>query len=217
MRTSILVVICLLVSPFVKAQESYNRVTLAFESRHATYAHDPTGVTKGLSVGYVRGLSINESKPFFIEAGSKLQWTHAVSTSWPDEYDVTRWDFLSVAFPINATYQFCLFKDNFRLVPLTGPNFRFNLIGRRQEVIGEKENRTYNSSNLLARDIYSPAKIFQFGWNLGLYISHGRLSFCYMLTYDFTPYANTSLYDYGAIEGGTVKTASHSLAVAFSF
>ncbi len=60
------------------AQDSYNKVTLGFESLHTTYDFEPTYVSKGLSFGYAHGFFFSQRVPLSLETGAKLAWTHSV-------------------------------------------------------------------------------------------------------------------------------------------
>ena len=202
-----------------KAQESYNKVALGFESTHVTYDEDPTDVTRGISLGYAHGFGLSQNIPLFIETGAKLAWTHSVTHRNESLLSSTeKVDFLNVSLPVDFGYKFGLFSDNLGLMLFTGPNFRFNVIGRRQMTIGEREKH-YDSENFLKRDTDYAANIFQFGWRLGATVSHGPFSIGYALTYDFTDYRDVaSVNPFSHTKHfGEHKTASHSLAVGYTF
>lgn len=218
MKRSILTLFaCLFGLLSATAQDSYNKVTLGFESLHVTYDYDPTDVSKGLALGYAHGFFFSQRVPLFLEAGAKLAWTHSVSQK--DEfvgYSTTRLDFLNASIPVDFGYKFSLFNDNLCLAPFTGPNFRFNIIGRRQKTIG-KEKKSYDSENFLSRDVRYPANIFQFGWRIGAMASHGRFSLGYAFTYDLTRYRDVMTANSFTAHFGEQKTASHSLTVGYTF
>lgn len=199
------------------AQDSYNKVTLGFESLHTTYDFEPTDVSKGLSLGYAHGFFFSQRVPLFLETGAKLAWTHRVYQQ--EEfvgYSTTRLDFLNAQIPVDFGYKFSLFNDNLCLAPFTGPNFKFNIIGRRQKTIGQEEKH-YDSENFMSRDVRYPANVFQFGWRVGAVASHGRFSVGYAFTYDFTDYRDIMSANASTAHFGEQKTASHSLTVGYSF
>lgn len=205
-------------SSYIAAQESYSRVSLAYEVMDFHYddgyADDDT--PKGLSFGYAHGFALSASKPLYIEAGAKLAWTHLVHNRRPLDVWVTRMDFLDMSLPVDLTYKFSLFSGNIGLVPSTGPNFRFNIIGRQKKSYYElSKGKETEKINFLARDEAYPAAIFQFGWRAGVAISHGPFSIGYNFTYDFTPYREVMISKYGHL--GDTKTAHHTLSVGYTF
>lgn len=210
------IIVCLLPALCVKAQESYNKVALGFESLHVTYDEDPTDVTKGISLGYAHGFGLSANVPLFIETGARLAWTHSVThrNEWPSSTE--KFDFLSVSLPADFGYKFNFFSDNVGLMLFTGPNFRFNVIGRRQKTIGS-DVKHYDSENFMKRDTDYAANVFQFGWRLGATVSHGPFSVGYALTYDFTNYRDVMAGNSFTKHFGEQKTASHSLTVGYTF
>lgn len=215
--TLLLATMCYLCHADANAQNGYNKLSLAFESRRATYESDPTDVTKGLSVSYMRGIHMLKTKPLLMEYGAKMAWTHSVRKEGWLSVSTIKTDFLTLSLPVNLTYKFRLFRGNLDLAPLTGPNFKFNLIGSSRSRADEEGEDLNWSTNYLSRDAYSPANIFQFGWNIGVMLSHGPFSLGYTLTYDFTPYADSLLEGHGKLGGGEIKIACHSLAVGYQF
>ncbi len=215
--TFALLLACILYPFCASAQYSYNKVTLGFESLHTTYDFDPTDVSKGLGLGYAHGFCFSQRVPLFLETGVKLAWTHSVSQK--DEfsgYSTTRLDFLSASIPVDFGYKFSFFNGNLSLAPFTGPNFKFNIIGRRQKTIGQ-EVKHYDSENFLRRDVRYPANIFQFGWRLGAMVSHGPFSLGYAFTYDVTNYRDVMSANSYTAHFGEQKTASHSLTLGYAF
>lgn len=214
----ILITAILLVPASLFAQKSYSRVSIAYEvmAFHYDDGYAEDDIPKGLSLNYAHGFALSASKPLSIEAGAKMAWTHLVHNKRPLDVWVMRMDFVDISLPVDLTYKFSLFNDNIGLAPSTGPNFRFNVIGRQKTTFHElSKGREAEKFNFLARDEAYPAAIFQFGWRAGVAISHGPFSLGYNLTYDFTPYREVMIGSYGHL--GDTKTAHHSLSVGYTF
>lgn len=209
----------------LSAQETYSRVAIGFRSRVVHHENADSDIPKGISLDFAHGFPLSSSRPLFLEAGANLAWTHYVYSREPDAWSrlTARMNFLDVSIPVDFVCRFSLLNGKVLLAPSTGPNFRFNLIGKQKNSYkgAYYVNRKTEKINFLARDEFDPASIFQFGWRLGLALCSGPFYIGYAFTYDFTPYCDvrhdgpSSSYNFN--DYGENKTAHHSLSVGYTF
>lgn len=201
-----------------KGQAYYTKASVAFETRHVTFeGGDPSEVAKGISLGYVKGFEFRPGGRLGMEAGARLAWAHKVDTERFWSHTTVRQDYLSVSLPVDLLFKFRLMEDKLVLAPFSGPNFKFNLIGRRKETVSGSKGDETHRFNYLDREALFPASIFQFGWRFGLNVCHGPFSVGYAFTYDFKPYiyANYSVGSHYCI--GDARTASQTVSLGYTF
>ena len=200
------------------AQEHYSRVAIAYEVKKLHYENEPSDVPKGLALAYAHGFPLTQKAPLFIEAGAKLSWSHLVKNYRPWADDVVRMDYLDISLPVDLTYRFSLFNDNLRLAPSTGPSFRYNLIARQKiSYYGASKDVKTEKINYLARHEAYPAAIFQFGWRVGVAVSHGPLSVGFNFTYDFTPFCEVMCSSYSTKHIGDNLSSTRTLFIGYEF
>lgn len=194
---------------------SYSRISLGFEVQHMSFEMNEEGwSSQGVSLAYTRGYVFSPNVPVGLEASAKLAWTHKKDEG---RYATTKTDFLSLSLPLDFMYRFILSDSGIGLAPFTGPNFRFNVIGRRQ-LSTDAERNSYTSVNYLSRDAYCPASIFQFGWRVGLNFYMHNFFFGYAFTYDLNHYVDETRSDYGVMgNAGEAKTSCHTVAFGYTF
>lgn len=214
-RLLLLSLLVSLLGGFAHAQEAdgYRRVALAYETRRATwrnnenppYTMDGTHqhTTKGMSLGFTRGIGLSQQKPLFLELGGKLVWTHGIEKTGL----TIRTDYLTSSFNLCAAYRRPLFDGKVTLSAFTGPNVKFNIIGRRKETGYSGKSWTVNYLN---REEDYPAKIFQIGWNAGVGVKYMRYYFGYTFQPDFNAYTKND-------EGDKLRSFCHSLSVGYEF
>ena len=164
----------------------------------AFYMNEDSGNFNGLSLSYTRGLFFSKNMTAGLETGAKLAWCHKADRS---PRMTEKMDFLSLSLPVDFKYRFRLFNRNLGVAPFTGPNFRFNIIGRRR-VSTDANHMYYKSINLLSDYVEYPANIFQFGWRAGLNFYHKRFFWGYAFTYDLNYYVSETKRDYGCCARG---------------
>ena len=219
-RTAILTLLFSLLSLLplsLHAQEHYSRAAIAYEVKVIHYVNEESDIPKGIALAYTHGFPLTQKAPLFIEAGAKLGWTHDVSNYRPDEALTVRRSFLDISLPVDLTYRFSLFNNNFCIAPSTGPNFRFNLVSKEKYTYGWRKSRHSEKINLLSRDEAYPAAIFQFGWRLGLALSHGPFHICYNFTYDLTYYRDVMSLYCETVHFSENRTSTHPLAFGYTF
>lgn len=193
----------------------YSRISLGFEAQHMSFEMNEEGrSSQGLSLAYTRGYLFSQSVPVGMEASAKLAWTHREDGG---RYVTTKEDFLSLSLPVDFTYRFILSDSGLGLAPFTGPNFRFNILGRRQ-LSTDADRENFRSINYLSRDADCLASIFQFGWRVGVNLYFRRFFLGYAFTYDLNHYVDEARADYGvAGNAGEAKTSCHTVAFGYTF
>lgn len=201
----------------VSAQESvpradgYKRLVLSYEYQDGDFELEGELPTKGLSVGFVRGVLPGGGERVALEFGGKLAWTHGVDKDCG--YTISRRDFLSAVLPVNVSYRLRLIGGNLVVAPYLGPTFRFNIIGRHDYEVGGRAH----SVNFLSRREDTPASIFQFGGNVGIGFCLRGFYVGYAYQHDFTTYAERlRSLDY-PLSNGEFRTRSHVVSVGFEF
>lgn len=214
-RLLLLTLLVSLLGGIAYAQEAdgYRRVALAYETRRATwrnnenppYTMDGTHqhTTKGMSLGFTRGIGLSPQKSLFLEMGGKLVWTHGIEKTGL----TTRTDYLTSSFNLCAAYRRSLFDGNVTLSAFMGPNVKFNIFGRRKDTGYSGKSWTVNYLN---REEDYPAKIFQVGWNTGVGLKHMGYYFGYTFQPDFNAYTEND-------EGDKLRSFCHSLYVGYEF
>lgn len=213
-----LLFISLFVASFLTISEaqSHRRFSLSFESQRAKFdMSEGSIITRGMSLGFTRAVALSRRMPLGLDLTGKLAWTHGVDKA---TYTTTRTDFLSAQFPVSLTWRFSLFNGNLGVAPFIGPSFRFNLIGSMRSLVDLPQERTRTSINLLSRERRTPAKIFQFGMNMGGGIFVHNFYFGYMFQPNFTPYIEDARGTYHVkYEEGDLKSRSHTVTLAYVF
>lgn len=119
--------------------ENYNRVTVAYNALNI----EKIGLT-GISAGWLKGISLMDSKPLFLEVGANVMYGFgkddfeggydADYDDWDDwdygDYEggsKPKFTYLGVNVPVLVTYKFAL-SDKFTLAPYAGANLRGNII-----------------------------------------------------------------------------------------
>lgn len=207
------------------AQENYSRVSIGYRVCAVHHENADSDVPKGISLEFARGFQLSNSRPLFVETGASLAWTHYVYSREPDAWSrlTARMNFLDISIPVDMVWRFSLLNGKIGIAPSTGPNFRFNLIGKQKNTYkgAYYVNRKTEKINFLARDEFDPASIFQFGWRIGFALSSGPFYLGYAYTYDFTPYCEVEhdghSSSYNFIDYGENKTAHHTLSVGYTF
>lgn len=138
---------------------------------------------KGFTVGYLRGFSVTQKVPLYIEAGAAFQYR-----SYSDDYDDYGYDVsekvkvMSLNIPVHLLYRFNV-TDDFSIEPFFGFDFRFNLSGKLKYEAsygGQTDSEDYNlfdkdeMNDALGMDAF---KRFQAGWHIGVNLSYKPVYF----------------------------------------
>lgn len=138
---------------------------------------------KGFTLGYLRGFSVTQKLPLYIEAGVAFQY-RAYSEDYNDYgYDVTeKMNAMSLNIPVHLLYRFNV-TDDFSIEPFFGFDFRFNLSGKYKIESGYGGVQTDSEYNLFDKDEMNDAlgidafKRFQAGWHIGVNLSYKPVYF----------------------------------------
>ena len=120
----------------------------------------------GFSLGYMKGFSVSNSIPLFVEAGAALQFrTHKDEEEYGG-YNITeKMNFFSLNIPVNCVYKWNVNED-FSIDPFVGIDLRLNLTGKYKiSEDGESESLNMFSKDEMGGD---PCKRFQAGWHIGV-------------------------------------------------
>ena len=151
--------------------------------------------TKGGSIAYIKGISLTDKMPLFLELGGRLTFTHGKDKeSYDDfssEYKVSLMD---IAIPCNVAYKFAFDSNDIEIIPFVGPNFKFNIVGIYKSSETE-DGKTYKQKSSFFNEDDMKAiggeksKRFQMGMNLGVGFRFGGVYLGYQIQPDFSAYA----------------------------
>ncbi len=200
MKQHIIFTAALLLLPLLSfAQENglSNRVTLSYELMNLDWMNedDAASVAKGISAGYARMTQVGPRSGIFIEYGGKLAWLHRVKKGGYMGYTTYRSNFLNASLAVNAARPFYMRGKDFAISPFFGPNLKFNLIGKHKETWESKDGWHNRRTNYLSRDERYPAKIFQFGLNIGAGFTFRNLYASYTFQPDLSKYRDGGIYE----------------------
>ena len=166
----VLFVAFLFISIHTQAQEGSksNRITLSYEAMNLNWQfNDGPGAVKGISAGYARVSQIGTKTGLAIEYGGKISWLHSVEKEGYEDEITHRSTFMNISLPVNLTRPFTIGNSDFSVSPFVGPNFKFNLMGKEKRTWDSIDCKKNTRTNFLSREERFPAKIFQFGINIG--------------------------------------------------
>lgn len=119
-------------------------------------------VTNSCSVGYLRGISLTQKVPLFLEVGGALQFN-----KWSEDYEgaTDSQTLLGLNIPVSLLYKFNI-TDDFAISPDFGFNFRLNLMGKgKWEYDGESEDWNLFDDDEMDGEACNR---FQVGWHIGV-------------------------------------------------
>lgn len=131
---------------------NYTRIDLGYNS--VNFNDDVDVTMSGVSLEWVKGISISSSMPLYIETGIGALY------SWKSKDDVD-YRFASLQVPVNLVYKYEL-SDGIKIAPYAGLNLRGNLLAE-SEYDGDK----LNWFDDFDEEGYE-AKRFGFGWQIGV-------------------------------------------------
>lgn len=162
--------------------------------------------THGLLLGYIRGISLTQKQPIFLELGANIVWTHSKDKWGSDDGSYKRTNtFMNVAIPVNASYKFAFSGNDITLIPAFGPNIKFNFYGRSKTTYPNGESDKFK----WLKKEGANARIFQFGLNLGLAFNFKLLHVEYTFQPDLTSYVKDGDYK--------CKTINNQVGIGINF
>ena len=143
---------------------------------------------KGASFAFMKGISLTNKLPIFLDLGGRLSWTHKKDESHDGDM---KWTFMNIAVPVNAAYKLAFASSpNVTIVPFFGPNFKFNFYARKKW----DGNDGHESKSNLLKEEEGDAKIFQFGLNLGVGVNLRSFYVGYNFQPDLSPFQKEGSY-----------------------
>lgn len=138
---------------------------------------------KGFQIGYMRGFSVTQKLPLYIEAGAAFQYRAYNEDEDYSGVEVSeKATTMSLNIPVHLLYRFNV-TDDFSIEPFFGFDFRFNLSGK-LKVEGSYGGYSISEDyNLFDKDEMDDAlgadafKRFQAGWHIGVNLSYKPVYF----------------------------------------
>lgn len=138
---------------------------------------------KGASFGVMKGISLTNKVPLFLDLGGRLTWTHFKDDDKNGEWKYT---FMNIAIPVNAAYKIAFSSaPNVTILPYFGPNFKFNFLAVNK---WESEDGKHESKSHMLKDDEGDGKVFQFGLNLGVGVNLRSFYVGYNFQPDLSPF-----------------------------
>lgn len=142
---------------------------------------------KGFTVGYLRGFSVTQKVPLYIEAGAAFQYRNYSDDYSDYDYEESRKvNVMSLNIPVRLLYRFNV-TDDFSIEPFFGFDFRFNVSGKLKYEYsygGETESEDFNlfdkdevNEVIDYGDEIDAFKRFQAGWHVGVNLSYKPVYF----------------------------------------
>lgn len=161
---------------------SYNPITMSPDKG------DDIGLT-GFSAGYIKGFSLSQNTPIFLEAGANLLWANKDLTE-DDEDETVKLNMLSINIPVSFGYKYTV-NDNFSIFPYIGLNFRINALGKLKseyEEDGKSKSESIDvfNKNDMKKQEQDAWKRFQAGWQIGIAFNINKFTLAASYGKDFT-------------------------------
>ena len=177
----------------------WTRIELSFDAQKFKeeswdYDSKTTLEPKGASFAIMKGISLTDKLPIFLDLGGRLSWTHQ-KLEWHEEdwyegeliNEVDKFTFMNIAVPVNAAYKIAFESTpNVTIVPFFGLNFKFNFFAR--EKFESDGLESYEKKYNLLKEEEGDAKIFQFGLNLGVGVNLRSFYVGYNFQPDLSPF-----------------------------
>lgn len=162
---------------------------------------------KGFSIGYMKGISVTEKLPLFVEVGAALQYR-----AYKEDFDDSYYEYTekinttSLNIPVHLLYRFNVTND-FAIEPFFGFDFRFNIIGKYKiEAEGESEDfNLFDKDEMKEIGFEDSFKRFQAGWHIGVNLNYKPIYVGVHYGKDFN-----EIYDH-------LKVATTHITLGFNF
>lgn len=152
---------------------------------------DNVGLT-GFSAGYVKGFSLSQNVPIFIEAGANILWiskdlSDDIDFDFDEDIDASaKMNIFSLDIPVNFGYKYAV-NEKFSIYPYIGVNFRINAIGKIKLEAEYDGDSASESLDLFSKDDMGEAwKRFQAGWQIGVAFNINKFTIAGSYGQDFT-------------------------------
>lgn len=144
---------------------SYNMVGISYTNMTLSPKHGDDMGLNGFSFNYLRGISLSQNLPIYLEVGGKLSaGFHSESFDIYDDEYIDQTDVLvSLSVPVNFAWRFGI-TDKFAIKPYVGINFKVNVFGQ-TSMSYDDDSESYNWFD--KDDMGESYNRFQFGWHIG--------------------------------------------------
>ena len=145
---------------------------------------------KGFSIGYMRGISVTNKLPLYVEVGAAFQYRADKEDVEYSGYSLKeKINVMSLNVPFHLLYRFNV-TDDFSIEPFFGFDFRLNLAGKyKLEADGGGMSASEDYSLFDDDDMYElgmdACKRFQAGWHVGVNLSYKPVYFSVHYGKDF--------------------------------
>lgn len=164
---------------------AYSRASVSYVGRD--YVYDVKNAddfsTSGIGASYIKGFSISQTMPLFVEAGVKADVGFG-SIENEDNEDVSlKLTTLRAAVPVNLAYRFALPGSEITISPYAGVGAKFNLLGTMKYAYDGDNSQLQDKIddmdpiNLFDKDDTSKDTRwtrFQMGWQIGAVVDFGK-------------------------------------------
>lgn len=136
----------------------YNRIYVGYTGVNAKWSADDISESQkfpGFSVGYLRGISLTQKVPLYLEVGGALQYN-----KYSEDGESMKMFGLNI--PVSLLYRFNI-TDDFSISPNFGFNFRLNLMGKGEDD-GSDESVNLFDDDEMGGEAWNR---FQAGWHIG--------------------------------------------------
>lgn len=192
----------------VKDCEGYNRVSFSYASLSMTSkisSFSTTETMPGFKFGWLKGISVSQELPFFVEAG--LDFSYNTKSEKVQGIKMSS-STAAIAIPVNATYKLA-FKNGLYLAPYFGLHFKVNVLGKeKMSYGGESASSSWFSKDDMDDETYNR---FQMGWQSGLNLGYKMINLNIGYMGDFMPLYKEKESDM------KIKTGGFVVGVGFNF
>ncbi len=147
------------VAPASDSNAGWSKAFITYHASSLKWGGESSGFP-GFSLGWVKGMSITNNMPLFVEAGAALEYRS-------DKEDDDLLNMMSINIPVNLVYKYDISED-MAIKPLIGIDLRLNMFGKLKSG-GE-------SVSIFSEDDMGPMKFgrFQAGWHLGFGFTYSQ-------------------------------------------
>lgn len=126
----------------------------------------------GFAVEYIHGFGLSSTNPMYLELGAKFNMGFGSNT---DEGYELKMQMMRLSVPVSYAWRFGL-GDGMALTPYAGIDFRFNVLGRVNEIEPNGDESGWNS--VFSKDDMGEDDTwnrFQLGWHVGARFEYSRV------------------------------------------
>lgn len=163
---------------------NYSRAGVSYVGRDYVYdikdADDFS--TSGIGASYIKGFSLSQTMPLFVETGVKTDVGFGTMETNDDDFTM-KLTTLRAAIPVNIAYRFALPNSNITISPYAGVGAKFNLLGtvktaydgddsKIQDAVDDEDPINFFDKDDVGKD--GCWTRFQMGWQVGAVVDFGK-------------------------------------------